>query len=119
MDEVKRPTERGIVLHTRVCGRGIIVLKTLLCNLFNIPHGGVVPTRLSIVKEQMDYYDDDVNEQAVLGEEFWLQKVIEYSKSRAVVEVGLYVDLEATDFEGDLRMIHYAVNRSITPKKDT
>ena len=62
MDEVKRPIERGIAFCTRVCVRGVIVLKNLLCNLFNILKCGVVPTGLSLVEEHMDDSDDDINE---------------------------------------------------------
>ena len=41
---------------------------------------------------------------------------MEYFKYRVVVEVGPFVDLKATDLEGNLRMIDYAVNTGITPK---
>ena len=37
----------------------------------------------------------------------------------AVVEVGEFVKMEAIDFLRKLRMMHYAINQSIVPKKDT
>lgn len=119
MEEVKRSNEPGIVLRTRVCGHGFVLTEGYLCRVFNIPEGGIVPTGLSPLEETGQDSDDEDDEQLFLGEDFRLQKVIAYFKSKAVVEVGPFVDLEATDFGGDLRMIHYAVNRSITPKKDT
>ena len=66
LDEVKSPTEWGIVLRTKVCGKRISVSENLLCNLVNISTDGVVPTDFSLVEEHVDDSDDDIYEQVVL-----------------------------------------------------
>ena len=121
LEVVKKSVEEGIVLRTRVCGKLIMVSERRLCEWFHIPPGGVRPTGKGQDIERGDEESDSeaTDDDTTHGEKYTLAKGKALLHDSAVVEVGEFVKMEATDLPGNLRMLHYAINRSIVPKKDT